>query len=280
MIAIGDWWWRMRDERRRTRKRLPQMLGTDVLFVSHAKSGRTWLRVLISQVWHLTRGVPADQLLHQGNFKQLDAAIPDVFFTSDYNEPGPIRRRLPRIAQDKRLALMMRDPRDIAVSYFFQQTKRSNERVRARLGIPRQLKDLDLEQFVLSERYGLASVIDFMNRWQAHANEHPRALILRYEDVCARPAKELGRTMRFLGDPAPAEAIEAAVEFGSFARLKEKERSQFFDSERMRPTNASDPDSFKVRRGKIGGYRDYFSPHTIARMDAMVRERLSPVYGY
>jgi hypothetical protein len=42
----------------------------------------------------------------------------------------------------------------------------------------------------------------------------------------------------------------------------------------------ADPATFKVRRGKVGGYRDYFSPEQVAEMDALVMEWLSPTLGY
>ena len=35
-----------------------------------------------------------------------------------------------------------------------------------------------------------------------------------------------------------------------------------------------------MRRGKVGGWRDYVTDEQAAAIDAMVRERLNPVYGY
>jgi len=48
----------------------------------------------------------------------------------------------------------------------------------------------------------------------------------------------------------------------------------------MMPGDRGNPDSYKVRRGKVGGYRDYFDDAEIARIDALVTETLDPVYGY
>ena len=39
------------------------------------------------------------------------------------------------------------------------------------------------------------------------------------------------------------------------------------------------PDSYKVRRAKVGGYRDYFTDEQCEQLDAMVAE-LNPVFGY
>jgi hypothetical protein len=35
-----------------------------------------------------------------------------------------------------------------------------------------------------------------------------------------------------------------------------------------------------VRRGKVGGYRDYFTPEEVTVVDAMVEGALDPVFGY
>jgi hypothetical protein len=48
----------------------------------------------------------------------------------------------------------------------------------------------------------------------------------------------------------------------------------------MRAKDRSNPDSYKVRRAKVGGYRDYFEDDQLADMDALVNSSLSPMFGY
>ena len=48
----------------------------------------------------------------------------------------------------------------------------------------------------------------------------------------------------------------------------------------MKPGDKANPDSFKVRRAKVGGWRDYFDDQQAARLDAMTEERLLPGFGY
>jgi hypothetical protein len=38
--------------------------------------------------------------------------------------------------------------------------------------------------------------------------------------------------------------------------------------------------TYKVRRAKVGGYRDYFDDDQVARIEALVNSSLSPDYGY
>ena len=81
----------------------------------------------------------------------------------------------------------------------------------------------------------------------------------------------------------PDEALAAeAVRFASVENLRELERKSFFRSSgiRMMPKDRGNPDSYKVRRAKVGGYRDYFADDKLAAIDALVQSRLAPVFGY
>lgn len=280
MKALAELWWRFKDERRRTRKRLPELEAADLVLVSHAKSGRTWLLALLSHVFHLTRGVPADELWDGDNFHRLDSAIPRLFATHDRNEPAPVRRRLPEFVRDRRLLLLVRDPRDVIVSWYHHHARRSSARTRARQGLPIEMDRVDLATFVTDARFGLPSVVAFLERWVAIARAHPRALLVRYEDLRARPLAELERILGFLGLATPPDVLEKAIAFASFESLKEKERAGFFRTEKLQARDLGDPASFKVRRGKVGGYRDELPPEIVARLDRLVAERLDPRLGY
>ena len=54
----------------------------------------------------------------------------------------------------------------------------------------------------------------------------------------------------------------------------------FFKSDKLKPGDASDGDSYKVRRRQSGGCRDYLSDEQNANIDSLVRDRLNPVCGY
>lgn len=59
-----------------------------------------------------------------------------------------------------------------------------------------------------------------------------------------------------------------------------KEEANFFANTRLAPRDAENPFSFKVRRGKVGGFRDYFEDEQIACLTRIVREELRPSFGY
>jgi len=46
------------------------------------------------------------------------------------------------------------------------------------------------------------------------------------------------------------------------------------------PKDRNDPNTYKVRRAKVGGFRDYFDDAQIAQIEALVNDTLSPGFGY
>src|SRR5262245_16745170 len=112
--------WRRR--RRRIEKKRRKLAEADVVIVSHAKSGRTWLLTMLSHYYHLTRGTPADRLIDGSNFKLRVSEIPSVFYTSgwEFDPNADIGDLLGR----KKVVFLYRDPRDVVVSRFHHMTHR------------------------------------------------------------------------------------------------------------------------------------------------------------
>lgn len=236
---------------------------------------------MISHVYHLAYGVPADELIKFDNLHRINAAIPRLFFFRDTNIPTfALGGGSVPVPSDKRTLFVIRDPRDVAVSFYFHIKNRASFRELDRKGITDHDRTLELYDFVISEKLGVLRVIDHMNRWHQDMQQMPRKLVVKYEDMRAEPVRALAQVMTFLDRPFGALLIKGSVEFASFDSLSRKEANGFFKSDKLKPSDASDGDSFKVRRGKIGGYRDYFSDDQNVYLDGLVRDRLNPVYGY
>ena len=134
--------------------------------------------------------------------------------------------------------------------------------------------------FVRHSDIGLPSLIDFLNTWERNVRNLERSLVLRYEDLRAEPAKILKQVADLMGEAFSDQEIDEAVSFASFENLRRLETKGFFRQGGLTLRNPKDPDSFKVRRGKVGGYRDYFTPEQIAELEALMSSRLSPSLGY
>jgi hypothetical protein len=88
--------------------------------------------------------------------------------------------------------------------------------------------------------------------------------------------------MDFLGSPVDQQTITNAVEYSSFENMKKMETSGKYrlSGGRMVPKDQNNPDSFKVRKGEVGGFRQYFDIEQTYQIDETIDEQLAPVYGY
>lgn len=280
MIALVRRFEAWRQRRRFLAKRAAMFKGADVLLVSHTKSGRTWLRVMLSHLWHLAYGVPVNELVRGDNFKRLVPAIPAVHFARDTRFPPETGTLYPRARQ--KVIFLIRDPRDVAVSFWYHIRYRASDAELARKQIPSDAKTLDLFRFAVDPRLGVPRVIGFYNRWRRELASMPNATFVRYEDLRADTVGELARLLRFLGQDHPKAYLEAAVRFASFENMRAKERAGFFASGRLGAAGGDPGEEgrFKVREGSLGGWRQKFTAEEAAELDRLVCETLDPFWGY
>ena len=254
----------------------------DGVIVSFGKSGRTWFRVLISRYFAHKHRLPDGQIMEFDEFHRANAKIPVLFFTHDnYLKDYMGHDRKFDLYGQKRVILMVRDPRDTAVSQYFQWKHRIVPRKKVINAYP--AGDLDVHSFITGEAAGIPKIIEFMNDWARELPRFPNLLVIKYEDLKSDTAGQLGRALRFLGEaPSEAELVDAAqyASVENMRKMEQENAGKLAANARLKPGNANDPSSFKVRRAKVGGWRDYVTDEEAAAIDAMVRDRLDPVFGY
>lgn len=274
----------VRSERRlRGREQYKTLHRADVAVVSYGKSGRTWLRVMVSRLYQQVYGLPDTALLGFDNFHHMNRAIPKIFFTHD-NYIGDYTGNTDSKCDfaGTQVVLMVRDPRDVAVSQFFQWQHRMRPEKKRLNQYPPHNADISPYDFVMDPVAGLPKVIDFMNLWAKEMQTLEAVCLVRYEDLRRDPVHWLSRVAEFLKLPASAGQIQEAVDYASYENMKKMESEQSFrlSGGRMKPRDRANPDSYKVRRAKVGGYRDYFDDEQVRQIDALVAKRLDPVYRY
>ncbi len=275
-IAV-ERWLRGREEARKLRQ-------ADCVVVSYGKSGRTWLRVMLSRFYQVKHGLSEKNLMGFDNLQRKDSAIPAIFFTHDnYLKDYTKHTDSKEDFYGKKVVLLVRDPRDVAVSQFFQWKYRMRPKKKNLNKYPAHGEDVSIYDFVMNPDAGLPSIIEYMNLW---AREMPRLepniLVVRYEDMRVRTGEVLRQIVDFIGTPGTEEQIREAVEFSSVENMKKLEQQKTFwlSGSRMVPKDRKNPNSYKVRRAKVGGYRDYFEDEQIAAIEKLVNETLAPAYGY
>ncbi len=277
-------------ERLLARLELAKARRANLLIIAHPKSGNTWLKVMLSRLYQARYGLPDTLINSSDELARRNPAIPRVSATNGYySYEGAVGRALGPQAPDtelrhKPVVLLARNPCDIAVSWYFQFTKRQSARKQELINHfiehPVDRHTVSMWDFVRHSDIGLPSLIDFLNTWERNVKALERSLILRYEDLRAEPAKTLRQVLELMGESFSDEEIEGAVSFGSFENLRQLESKGAFRQGGLTLRNAKDPDSFKVRRGKVGGYRDYFTPEQVAELEELMSSRLSPSFGY
>lgn len=246
----------------------------DVVVVSYPKAGRTWLRALLGAAFRDHHGLPADahQLLDLAAGRPLPRPVPRVKFKHD---DGPQLKRPQELVADKseyrdtRVIFLARDLRDLAVSAYFQMTRRE----RRFAG--------DLDAFLRGPRGGLDTMIRFFNIWAENREIPADLMLIRYEDLHRNPRGELLRVLSFCGLPEVSDAtLDRAVDAASFDRMRDLEAGGGVASGRLQPADRNDPESFKTRRGQVGGFREYLSADQASWVEGRMRRELSPWFGY
>lgn len=265
-------------------------LRTDLLIIGHPKSGNTWLRVMMSRLYQVRHGIPASVIVTSDELARRNPAIPRISATNGtYSYEGAVGRLLAPDAPDsplrhKPILLLARNPCDIAVSWYFQFTKRQSahkqELINASIAHPIDRRTIGMWDFVRHSDIGLPFLIDYLNLWERNLAGLERGLVVRYEDLRARPAPTLRAITGLMAETFSDAEIEEAVNFGAFDNLRALESKGFFRQGGLTLRNPNDPESFKVRRAKVNGYRDYFTPEQTAELEELMAAGLSPTLGY
>jgi hypothetical protein len=258
--------------------------GADATIVSYGKSGRTWLRLMLSRFYQSRHGLPEGTFLEYDNLSRRIPEIPTLFFTHG-NYLRDFTGHFDAVAEDfrdQRVLLLVRDPRDIAVSQYFQWKHRMSPHKRWLNRYPARDSELSVWQFVAEHEAGLDRAISFLNAWAEAASSLEAIEIVRYEDMRTEPEASLARVLRFLGADPDEAGVHDAVEYARFDNMRRLEEGLQVSASgrRLVPGKRGKSDSYKVRRAKVGGWRDYFDEEQIAALDARVNATLRPGFGY
>ncbi len=229
----------------------------DRFVVSFPRSGNTWTRFLIGNLVHPETAV---------TFANLESLVPSI-----YIRPDRILRRVsrPRVLASHecfeprypRVIYIVRDPRDVAVSYYHHNIKLRN----LPDGYP---MDQYVTRFIAADLYApidrYGSWGDHVLSWLALREGQSRFLLLRYEDLLAGPQVELAKAARFLEVPDDPERLRRAAELSSAARMRELEKSQH---DQWEQTSGTRQDTPFVRSAKSGGWKDALPEKSIAEIE-------------
>jgi Sulfotransferase domain len=265
--------------RRNFSSRARELSGGEAIILSVPKSGRTWLRAFLCAYFCKRFGL--EFTLRPDRYHEH--RIPRLIFSHDLFEHRTKGDRwdrvrgkylIPRRELDRaKIILLVRDPRDCFVSLYLQLTRRDPN-------APLRLRQKTVSEMLRDRRFGVHAIINAMNDWINEFSGQENFSLVRYEALRASPAEYFRDLLAMLGEAsADANIFQEALEFSRFENMQKLEAAGAFDSNILHPGDVRDPESFKVRRGKVGGYREYLSVED-QQYAATALAELDPRFGY
>jgi hypothetical protein len=189
----------------------------DTFLVSYPRSGNTWTRFLIANLVHPDKPV---------SFTNIERLIPD---TSSQSNRALKRTPRPRIIKTHeyfdhrypRTIYIVRDPRDVALSYYDFQRK--YRQIADAYPLDRYVDDFVCGRLISAD---WGTWAENVASWVYTRGNRKEFLLLRYEDMIKDTASELLRIAAFLGIEADPQRLQGAVERSSADRMRELEKSE------------------------------------------------------
>lgn len=265
--------------RRNFSSRARELSGGEAIILSVPKSGRTWLRAFLCAYFCKRFGL--EFTLRPDRYHEQ--RIPRLIFSHDLFEHRTKGDRWDRLRGKylvprrelgrAKIILLARDPRDCFVSLYLQLTRRDPN-------APLKFRHKTASEMLRDRRFGVRAIINAMNDWINEFSGRDNFTLVRYEALRASPAEHFRDLLAVLGEAEPdATIFQEALEFSRFENMQKLEAAGAFDSKILHPGDVRDPESFKVRRGKVGGYREYLSVEDQQHAAAALME-LDPRFGY
>jgi len=218
------------------------VFSDDVFIVSYPKSGNTWARFLLGNLLHQDEGV---------TFTNIEQKIPDIYMNRSrlleaFQRPRVLKSHEYLDPRYRKVIYIVRDPRDVAVSYYHYLIK---------------MHEIDdnypveqyVQRFVEGSWDSYGSWGDHVGGWLGARSETDGFLLLQYEDMLDAPEDNLRAMSLFLEIDFTEQMIDQAVAVSSFKNMQKLEKKE---SEYWSPLKSGRSDKPFVRQAKKGGWRD------------------------
>lgn len=258
---------------------------TDVYLISYPKCGRTWLRLMLGRAIARHFSLPENEDILFLRWKSRPH--PKIPMITVVHDDRPMLKTADELEtskakyRNKKVIFLSRDPRDVIVSSFFEMKKRGRLFGENPYESRSPVFEGELREFIDREVGGFETILRYYNIWADNRHIPRDFLLVRYEDLKNNPQQGLRRILDFLGLEAIDDATVAeAVEFASFENMRKMEAEGIFQSGMLKPAEKNDQDSYKTRKGRVGGFAEYLTEDEIERLNHRMQNLLSDYYGY
>ncbi|MCS3685485.1 sulfotransferase domain-containing protein [Salinibacter ruber] len=212
----------------------------DVFITSYLKSGNTWMRFLVTNMRY-----PAKKI----TFRNIEDYCPQLGPNEmdEYERPRFIKSHLPAFESFPRSIYVIRDGRDVAISFYHYS-------------LEREWFDGDFSEFLRSDW----PFSKYFGAWHEHVSraldfhdDHPeRMLVVRYEDMLDTPEVQAERLRSFCGFDIDRDTVKEAVRRSEFSELKKMENKH--------GSEVKGKDMTFFRKGESRQWKEAFSDADLA----------------
>jgi sulfotransferase family protein len=228
----------------------------DVILSSFPRSGSTWVRFLLANLIDLveSNSGPID-------FPLLNKTMP-ALGTNNLLEAWP-HSAIPRVVKTHKPYLpffgrnrsigIIRDPRDVMVSYYHYQKDRKGRDIGA------------FAEFIRNPHFGLESWLKHYTSWHNHWT-----LAVRYEDLKEDPFREFNRILAVLGVSYPEDLVHETTSRTTLQSTRNAEKSSL---------SSAKPEARFARSGQIRQWPTYFDRQDLIYYDQLMTRHKITLYG-
>ncbi len=224
----------------------------------YPKTGRTWLRYMLANYITSVYGVVMDitlaniysivpndstELIPGQQTFGFSRVMPEVIMSHASHEPR---------FDGSRIIFLTRDPRDVLVSHWLHHKHQ------------RATFNGSVSEFITSPGLGISAFCEHLDSWSSHLNTDQ---VVSYEAMHDRTEEKFEHILNILGIDYDAARIGKAVSESSMENMRQVEVAHGIAGHEY---DRSDPEALRVRRGKVGGYKDYLSDEDIQYIDHRV----------
>lgn len=244
--------------------RMYTVFKDDVVIASYPKCGNTWSTFLIANLLH-----PDERV----DFASIHRLVPSL----NYKERDYRLRRLPRPRvlrthhtyqpDCRRVIQIVRDPRDVAVSFYHFALRRGQIADSMTL-------DEYVPKFLSPQGKAYANWGENVGSWMGARYETEDFLLVRYEDMLEDAERELTRMAELMELTPEPERIATAVYRSSADEMRKLEKTHPEDQQDRSGQNIA-----FVRSARKGGWQESLSPQS-ARLIEGTWPQLMRKLGY
>ena len=157
------------------------------------------------------------------------------------------------------LLLLHRELKDHIVSAYFQSSER--------------LKNVNksLPEYIRSDNFGLENIIKYNLFWKEDVDVKSR-YVFTYEELKYNTIEKIKESAKFCGYTLSDDMLSSSIDHFSFDKMKQRETEKSDNKNWYYRTDINNPESFKARRGIIGGYVDYLTQEDIEYCDDLAEK--------